>query len=132
MDFLGFLVKRRNILLAVMTALAVICAMIIPKIDVIMEISFFLPDDSPIKIGLDKMEEDFPGMSGQLNMLGIMLDDVEDKDAEEKVLTDMTGGLICMSVKTNGPHTLYQCLLTKDCDYEADRQDKHVRKIQER
>ena len=122
MDFLGFLVKRRNVLLAVMTALAVMCAMIIPKIDVIMEISFFLPDDSPIKIGLDKMEEDFPGMSGQLNMLSIMLDDVTDKDAEEKVLADLTGGLICMSVKTNGPHTLYQFLLTQDCDYEAVRQ----------
>ncbi len=122
MDFLGFLVKRRNILLAVMTALAVVCALIIPKIDVIMEIAFFLPDDSPIKIGLDEMKEDFPGMTGQLNMLNVMLDDVEDKDAEEKVLSGLTGDLICMSVKTSGPHTLYQFLLTQDCDYEAVRQ----------
>lgn len=122
MDFLGFLVRRRNILLAVMTALAVICALIIPRINVIMEIAFFLPDDSPIKIGLDEMKEDFPGMTGQLNMLNVMLDDVEDKDAEEKVLTGLTGDLICMSVKTNGPHTLYQFLLTQDCDYESVRQ----------
>jgi len=123
MNFLGFLVKRRNVLLAVMTAMAVACAVLIPKVDVIMEISFFLPDNSPIKKGLDKMEVDFPGMSGQLNMLSIMLDNVADREAEEKVLTDLTGGLICMSVKSNGPHTLYQFLLTQDCDYEAVRQD---------
>lgn len=122
MSFLGFLVKRRNILLATMTALAVVCAFLIPKVNVIMEISFFLPDDSPIKIGLDKMEEDFPGMSGQLNMLSVMLDDVADKEAEEKVLTELTGDLICMSVKTSGPHTLFQFLIPQGCDYEAVRE----------
>ncbi len=123
MVFMGFLVKRRNIFLAVMTALAVLCAFMIPKLNIIMEITYFLPDDSPMKIGLDQMEEDFPGMKGQLSMLSVMLEDVEDKDAEGKVLTELTGGLVCMSVKDNGPYTLYQYLLTQDCDYEARRQD---------
>ena len=123
MDFMGFLVKRRNVFLAVMTALAVLCAFMIPKLNIIMEITYFLPDDSPMKIGLDKMEEDFPGMKGQLSMLNVMLEDVEDEEAEGKVLTELTGGLICMSVKANGPYTLYQYLLTQDCDYEARRQD---------
>ena len=119
---MGFLVRKRNLLLAVMTALAVVCAFLIPKVNVIMEISFFLPDDSPIKIGLDKMDEDFPGMSGQLSMISIMLEDVEDKEAEEKVLEEITGGLICMSVKQSEPYTLYQFLLTQNYDYEACRQ----------
>ena len=120
---MGFLVRRRNVLLAVMTALAVVCAMMIPKLNIIMEITYFLPDDSPMKIGLDQMEEDFPGMKGQLSMLSVMLENVEDRDAEQKVLNELTGGLICMSVKENGPYTLYQYILTQDCDYEARRQD---------
>ena len=120
---MGFLVRRRNIFLAVMTALAVVCAMMIPKLNIIMEITYFLPDDSPMKIGLDQMEEDFPGMKGQLSMLSVMLKDVEDRDAEQKVLNELTGGLICMSVKENGPYTLYQYILTQDCDYNARRQD---------
>ncbi|MBO4447004.1 MAG: MMPL family transporter, partial [Bacteroidales bacterium] len=106
-----------------MTALAVLCAFMIPRLNIIMEITYFLPDDSPMKIGLDKMEQDFPGMSGQFSMLSVMLEDVEDKDAEEKVLTELTGGLICMSVKDNAPYTQYQFLLTKDCDYNARRED---------
>ena len=123
MDFLSFLVKRRNILLVIMMALAVVCGTMIPKLNIIMEITYFLPDDSPMKHGLDQMEEDFPGMKGQLSMLSVMLENVEDKDAEQKVLNELTGGLICMSVKDNGPYTLYQYLLTQDCDYEARRQD---------
>ncbi|MBR3074491.1 MAG: MMPL family transporter, partial [Bacteroidales bacterium] len=123
MNLMGFLVKRRNILLAAMTALAVLCALMIPKLNVILEITFFLPDDSPMKIGLNQLEEDFPGMRGQMSMLSVMLEDVEDKEAEEKTLTELTGGLVCMSVKDSGNYTLYQFLLTKDCDYQARRKD---------
>ena len=122
MDFLGFLVKRRNVFLVIMMALAVVCATMIPKLNIIMEITYFLPDDSPMKKGLDQMEEDFPGMKGQLSMLSVMLENVEDEDAEQKVLNDLTGGLVCMSVKDNAPYTLYQYLLTQDCDLEAVRQ----------
>lgn len=122
MGFMNFLVKWRSAFLAVMVAMAVVCGFMIPKINVIMEVTFFLPDDSPMKKGLDQMEEDFPGMKGQLSMLSVMLKDVEDKDAEEKVLNELTGGLILMSVKEKEGFTLYQYLLSQDCNYEAVRQ----------
>ena len=121
MSFVGFLVKRRNILLAVMTALAVFCGLMIPKLNIVMELTYFLPDDSPVKQGLDRMEKSLPGLEGQLSMLSVMLENVEDKDAEEKVLTQLTEGLICMGVKEKAPYTLFQFLLTNDCDYEAYR-----------
>ena len=121
MGFVGFLVKRRNILLAVMTALAVVCGVMIPRLNIIMEITYFLPDDSPIKQGLDRMEKSLPGLNGQLNMLSVMLEDVSDKEAEEKVLTELTEGLICLEIKDNTPYTLYRFLLTSDSDYELYR-----------
>lgn len=123
MNFTGFLVKRRNILLALMLALAACCGYLIPKVNVIMEITYFLPDDSPMKNGLQKMEKELPGLSGQLNMLSVMLEDVADKEEEEKVLTELTGGLMCLSVKEKDQYTLYQFLVTKDCDYMARRED---------
>ena len=119
MKFLGFLVKYRIAFLTTMTVLAVVFAAMIPRLNVIMEISYFLPDDSPMKIGLDKMSEDFPDMNGQLNMLSVMLKDVADKDAEEQVIAGLTGDLLCVSVKENAPYTLYQFLLNKDSDSRA-------------
>ena len=119
MRFTELLVKYRTVFLVTMTALAIVCGAMIPRINVVMELSFFLPDDSPMKIGIDRIAEDFPDMNGQLNMLSVMLENVEDKDAEEKVLSELTGNLLCVSVKENSPYTLYQFLLSQTTDSRA-------------
>ena len=122
MGITGFLVRKRNWLLAIMAALAVVCGMMIPRLNIIMELTYFLPDDSPMKLGMDRLERDFPNLDSQMSMLNVMLDDVTDKEAEEELLTDLTGGMICAFVRENPPHTLFQFRLPRDCDYKACKQ----------
>lgn len=114
--------KRRNWLLAVMAALAIVCGAMIPRLNIIMELTYFLPDDSPMKLGMDRLERDFPHLDSQLSMLNVMLDDVTDKESEEQLLTDLTGGMVCAFVRENGPHMLFQFRLPRDCDYKACKQ----------
>ena len=123
MDLSGFLVKRRRPLLAVMAVLAVVCAIMIPRLNVIMEISYFLPDDSPIKIGMDKVSENFPDMDNQLSLLSVMFDKPIEREAVMKELNDLTGGLTCMSVKEKDNYTLFEFLLSKGCKYREIEKD---------
>lgn len=122
MRFVNFLVRKRNWLLGVMAALAVVFAMMIPRLNVVMEISFFLPDDSPIKLGMDKLDRDLPNLDSEMSMMSVMLENVADRDAEEKLLTELTGGMICASVREKGPYTLYQFRLPRGCDYKSCKQ----------
>ncbi len=122
MGITGFLVRRRNWLLAVMSALAVVCAVMIPRLNIIMELTYFLPDDSPMKLGMDRLERDFPNLDSQLSMLNVMVEDVPDLEEEEEVLTDLTGGMICASVRENPPYSLFEFRLPRDCDYKACKQ----------
>ena len=56
----GFIVDRRYFVTTVMLALTIVCAFLIPRVAVNTDMTKYLPDDSSMKIGLDKMEEDFP------------------------------------------------------------------------
>ena len=122
MNLAGFLLKWRNALLVLMTALAVVCAAMIPKLNIIMEISYFLPDKSPIKIGMDKIGEELPNIDNQLSMMSVMFSEPIDKQAVMGELNTLTGGLTCLGIKEKGPHTLYQFILTKGYDYKACKQ----------
>ena len=73
MNIPELLIKKRRPLLAFMAILAVVCAFMIPRLNVIMEVSFFLPDDSPMKIGMDAVSENFPDMDSELSLLSVML-----------------------------------------------------------
>ncbi len=51
--------QRKNIFAAVMIAV-IVCALLIPKVGINTDMTKYLADDSPMKIGMDIMEEEFP------------------------------------------------------------------------
>ena len=51
----SFLVRRRNLLLALMLAVAVLCGMMVPRVNVNTDMTKYLPADSEMKAALDTM-----------------------------------------------------------------------------
>ena len=78
----GFIVDRRYFVTTVMLALAIVCAFLIPRVAVNTDMTKYLPDDSSMKIGLDKMEEDFPDTEMMKN-IRIMFRDLAEPQKEE-------------------------------------------------
>ena len=109
--------------MAFMAILAVVCAFMIPRLNVIMEVSFFLPDDSPMKIGMDAVSENFPDMDSELSLLSVMFKEPIEKEAVMKELNEITGGLSCLAVKEKDDYTLFEFLLAKGCNYRGIEKD---------
>lgn len=60
MNLARFLVSARHMILAVMIALTIGAAFLIPKVGVITDMAEFLPTDSSMRAGIALMEEEFP------------------------------------------------------------------------
>ena len=58
----SLIVSRRYWILGLMTILAVVCAVLFLQVKVNYNMEKYLPDDSPMKIGMDIMEREFPSM----------------------------------------------------------------------
>ncbi|MBP5720305.1 MAG: MMPL family transporter [Bacteroidales bacterium] len=114
-----FLVKWRRLFLALTMALAVVCGICLPRLNVIYEISYFLPDKSPVKKGLDRVQQEFPGLDLQNNMLYVMFENVEDAGDTEKELSTFTTGMALMGVRETKPYTLYQYMPVTGADVRA-------------
>lgn len=112
----GFLVKWRAVLFALTTALAIVFATFIPRLNVIMEISYYLPDNSPVKVGLDKVRAEFSDVDLMSCMVSVMIEDVSDVDSLRNVLKEVTGGLAPASVKQNDKYTLFEFRPTRMAD----------------
>ena len=112
----GILVKWRLPLMALMTVLAVVCATFIPRLNVIYDIPYFLPNDSPMKIGLAKVAEEFPSVNSSMNAINVMFTGEPDKDTLTAELASVIGGLRPTSIRTNGTHTLFQFIPPPDTD----------------
>ena len=52
-----FLVERRNLLLGFMLAVAVLCGLMVPRVNVNTDMTRYLPADSEMKQGLDRMTQ---------------------------------------------------------------------------
>ena len=110
------LVKWRTVLFALTTALAIVFGMFIPRLNVIMDISYFLPDSSPVKLGLDRVKEEFSDTDLMNNMVYVMFQDVSNADSLSAVLKEVTGGLAPAAVKHNGNYTLFEFRPTLKAD----------------
>lgn len=55
--------QKRKLLLAVMLALAVVCAALMPFVGINTDMTKYLPDSSQMKIGMDRMNEAFPDVA---------------------------------------------------------------------
>lgn len=111
-----FLVKWRTVLFALTMALAVAFGAFIPRLNVLMEISYYLPDKSPVKVGLDKVREEFSDVDLMNNMVYVMLEDISDADSLSVVLKEVTGGLAPAAVKHSGKYTLFEFRPTRMAD----------------
>ena len=85
-----FLVKRRRIVLALMVVFALICAIMVPQVEIITDMTKYLPDDSSMKQGLDVMEEEFDDMA-MSNTIRVMFTDLQED--EKDVLLDKLGAI---------------------------------------
>ena len=67
----SFIVEKRGLLIAVVLSLALVCALFIPRVSVNSDLTKYLPDDSPMKRGMDVMQEAFPGTAAD-NTIRVM------------------------------------------------------------
>ena len=117
--FSGALVKWRHLLLALMTVLAVICALLIPRVNINADMSLYLPDDSPMKQGMEQMSESLPLLDQHMRMMCVMLTDATLRAEAPAVLDSLTGHLTLDSVKEKGDLTLYRFNITSETDTEG-------------
>lgn len=85
-----FLVKRRRIVLALMVVIALLSAIMIPQVEIITDMTKYLPDDSSMKQGLDVMEEEFDDLS-MSNTIRVMFTDLQ--EADKDVLLEKLGDI---------------------------------------
>ena len=114
-----FLVKWRGFLLALTVAVAVVFGLFIPKLNIIYEIAYFLPDNSIIKQGVNTVEKEFPGLDLQNNMLYVMFQGLEDPSDTQKELSSFTSGMALMDQRQSGDYTLFQYLPVTGADVRA-------------
>ncbi len=58
----SFIVNKRYIVLGVMLALCLVSAMLIPKVNINMDMTKYLPEDSSMSMGMGILAEEFPDM----------------------------------------------------------------------
>lgn len=58
--FANFIVDHRKSVLAALTILTLLCAVLFFQVPINTDMTKYLPDDSMMKMGIDKMEEEFP------------------------------------------------------------------------
>lgn len=71
----SFIVEKRRLIMMVTLALTLAAALMIPKVNVNTDMTKYLPDDSSMKIGIDTMDEQFPGLD-TIYTLRVMLTDL--------------------------------------------------------
>ena len=69
------LVRYRLWLFIFMTVAAVVCALLVPHININTNMVVYLPDSSPMKQGMDLLEEQLPGLGPQMEEFGSVFAD---------------------------------------------------------
>ncbi|HKM03464.1 MAG TPA: MMPL family transporter [Lachnospiraceae bacterium] len=76
-----FLVKRRYIIFLIVLMITIFSGIMMSKVNIITDMTKFLPDDSVMKTGLDIMEEEFPETSLD-NTISVMFTGIPDDKKE--------------------------------------------------
>ncbi len=83
-----FLVRSRVALFCIMAALAVCCAIMIPHTNINTDMTKYLPDDYPMRQGLNVLTEELPDMFEQLRTFGSVF-----ADGNQLIPTDLPRAL---------------------------------------
>ena len=113
------LVKSRNLLLVIMAAAAVICGVLMPLVNVNADMTAYLPDQSPMKQGMDRMAETLPDLDQHMRLMSVMLTDTTLVAEAPAVLDSLTGHLTLDSVTQKDTLTLLRYNITSSTDTEA-------------
>ncbi len=82
--FSEFLVNKRYLVLSVVLVITVISAVLMTKVNVITDMTEFLPDKSQMKIGIDLMEVEFPDLE-ETQYVKVMSTDLDESGKVELV-----------------------------------------------
>ena len=115
----SLIVGWRKWLLAAMTVAALVCAVFIPRVKVNADMTLYLPDNSQMKIGMDRMAETLPNLDQHMRMMGVMLYDTTLVADAPAVLDSLTGHLTLDSVRQRDTLTLFRFNITSSTDTEG-------------
>lgn len=119
----SFFVDKRILILVIMLLLAVLCAVAVPYVEINEDMTRYLPDDSPMKMGTDIMNDVFPEAEVS-NSIRVVFDGLT--DAQKTALPEKLQTIEHVSSVDYDPagaeynkdgHTLY--VLHIDCDYRS-------------
>ena len=82
-----FIVDQRYKILLFVLALAAVCALLIPRVEIVTDMSGYLPDDSPMKTGLEIIKDELGGLTTE-NSIRVMFTDLpsgEDMQIKERL-----------------------------------------------
>ena len=82
-----FIVSRRRLILGIMICLTLVCAFFALQVKVNYDMTQYLPDDSPMKTGMDIMEAEFPSMGADksIRVMAEGLDEGKEAELLEKL-----------------------------------------------
>lgn len=106
-----FFVKYRYFLLVLMTALGVFSISLFPKINVVSDMTVYLPDNSRMKQGLDSLKGAFTGIDINAAGVSAMFANEAVSDTLSAVLSEVEGVAAILGKRTNERYTLFQMVL---------------------
>ena len=117
--FSSLLVRWRKWLMAAMAVVAVVCAIFIPRVNVNADMTLYLPDQSQMKKGMDRMAQTLPNLDQHMRLMGVMLTDTSLVAQAPAVLDSLTGHLTLDSVRQRDSLTLFRFNITSSTDTDS-------------
>ena len=105
------LIRYRYFLLTLMIALGVAGVCVLPEVKIVSDMTAYLPDDSRMKHGLDRLKASFSGID--INSAGVsaMFTNVAVHDSLATELRELDGIAAIIGSRSNDRYTLYQFVL---------------------
>ena len=105
------LIRFRHILLILMIASGVAGICMLPKVNIVSDMTTYLPDDSRMKHGLDSLKSSFSGIDINGSGVSAMFTNEVVHDSLATELTELDGIATIIGNRSNERHTLYQFVL---------------------
>ena len=105
--------------MAAMAIAAVVCAIFIPRVNVNADMTLYLPEQSQMKQGMDRMAQTLPDLDQHMRLMGVMLTDTSLVADAPAVLDSLTGHLTLDSVRQRDTLTLLRFNITSTTDTDA-------------
>lgn len=105
--------------MAAMAVVAVVCAIFIPMVNVNADMTLYLPDQSQMKKGMDRMAQTLPNLDQHMRLMGVMLTDTSLVAQAPAVLDSLTGHLTLDSVRQRDSLTLFRFNITSSTDTDS-------------